>query len=179
MKLVILDRDGVINQDSANYIKNENEWIPISGSLESIAQLTQNNFIVIIVTNQSGIGRGLYSMENLNQIHQKMHRLLADMGGRIDSIFICPHTDEDECECRKPKHGMLLEIEKVYGTSLQKVYGVGDSLRDLQAFDAIKMQPILVKTGNGQQVLKQKKYPKKTRVFKNLKDATQHIIKSS
>jgi len=179
MKLVILDRDGVINQDSANYIKNENEWIPIPGSLESIAQLTQNNFKVIIVTNQSGISRGLYSIENLNQIHRKMHRLLADMGGRIDSIFICPHTDEDECECRKPKPGMLLEIEKVYGTSLQKVYGVGDSLRDLQAFDAIKMQPILVKTGNGQQVLKQKKYPKKTKVFKNLKDATQHIIKSS
>ena len=118
-------------------------------------------------------------MENLNQIHRKMHRLLADMGGRIDSIFICPHSDEDECECRKPKPGMLLEIEKVYGTSLHKVYGVGDSLRDLQAFDAIKMQPILVKTGNGQQVLKQKKYPKKTKVFKNLKDATQHIIKSS
>ena len=179
MKIVILDRDGVINQDSANYIKNENEWIPIPGSLEAIATLTQNNFKVIIVTNQSGVGRGLYSMENLNQIHQKMHRLLADMGSRIDSICICPHTEEDDCHCRKPRPGMLFEIEKTYGISVKNLFGIGDSLRDLEAFDTAKMQPILVKTGNGQKVSKQKKYPKKTKIFKNLLDASQYIIKSS
>jgi D-glycero-D-manno-heptose 1,7-bisphosphate phosphatase len=176
MKLIVLDRDGVINEDSANYIKNENEWIPIPGSLEAIALLTQNNFKVIIATNQSGIGRGLYTMEELNQIHEKMNRLLANIGGRVDSIFICPHTNEDDCICRKPKSGLLEEIEATYNFDLSLSYGVGDSLRDLEAFTHMRMKPILVKTGNGQTTLKEKKYPKKTKVFVNLFEAVNFII---
>ena len=120
MKIVILDRDGVINEDSANYIKNPNEWIPIPQSLEAIALLKQNNFYVIIATNQSGVGRGLYNVEVLNQIHNKMNKMLQDVGGSIDAIFFCPHTDEDNCNCRKPKIGMLEEIEKRFSSSLKK-----------------------------------------------------------
>ena len=178
MKLVILDRDGVINQDSANYIKNENEWIPIPGSLESIAQLTQNNFKVIIVTNQSGIGRGVYSMENLNQIHRKMHRLLADMGGRIDSIFICPHSDEDEdeCECRKPKTGLLLQAEKALGINLKGSYFVGDKFSDVQCALAHECKHLLVKTGYGEITLKNHD-TSQAQVFENLLSATKFICK--
>jgi D-glycero-D-manno-heptose 1,7-bisphosphate phosphatase len=178
LNIIVLDRDGVINQDSANYIKNDNEWIPIPGSLEAIALLNQNNFKVIIATNQSGIGRGLYSVDTLNLIHQKMHRLLAEMGAKIDAIYFCPHTDEDKCNCRKPKPGMFLEIEKTYRVDLNNVYGVGDSLRDLEAFAKANMKMILVKTGNGQKLFKSKKFPKKTKVFKDLSEAVNFIIKS-
>ena len=133
MKLVVLDRDGVINLDSVHFIKSTNEWIPISGSLEAIALLNQSGYRVAIATNQSGISRGLFDMVMLNAIHDKMHRALGQLGGRIDAMFYCPHSAEDNCACRKPKPGMMEEIGKRFGVDLTGVPIVGDSLRDLQA----------------------------------------------
>jgi len=134
MKLVILDRDGVINEDSASYIKNPNEWIPIPQSLEAIALLKQNNFHVVIATNQSGVGRGLYDISTLNQIHNKMIKMLQDVGGAIDAIFYCTHTDEDDCNCRKPKMGMLEEIEKKICLFLKKNTGNRRFIKRLKSF---------------------------------------------
>ena len=153
MKIVILDRDGVINQDNINHIKNPNEWIPIPESLEAIALLNQNDFAVALVTNQSGIGRGLFDIEALNNIHTKMISMVSEVGGSIDAIFYCPHTNEDNCECRKPKVGMLLEIQKRFAVTLDGIPAVGDSLRDLEAYNNVNAQPILVKTGNGEATL--------------------------
>ncbi|MDD2929853.1 MAG: D-glycero-beta-D-manno-heptose 1,7-bisphosphate 7-phosphatase, partial [Sideroxydans sp.] len=131
MKLIILDRDGVINYDSDQFIKSPDEWKPIPGSLEAIARLNQEGYRVVVATNQSGIGRGLFDMPTLNAIHDKMHKSLAQVGGRIDAIFFCPHTNEADCSCRKPKSGMMLEISARYGIGLAGVPAVGDSLRDL------------------------------------------------
>ena len=127
MKLVILDRDGVINQDSVHYIKNTNEWIPIPDSLESIARLNQHGFNVIIATNQSGIGRGLFDIETMNAINKKMLDLLSQVGGHIDAIFYCPHTEDAKCKCRKPKSGMLEEISTRFSTSLKNIPAIGDA----------------------------------------------------
>jgi D-glycero-D-manno-heptose 1,7-bisphosphate phosphatase len=149
MKLVILDRDGVINQDSDRFIKNPDEWRPIAGSLEAIAKLTQSGYRVIVATNQSGIGRGLFDMSTLNAIHEKMHRAVHQAGGRIDAIFYCPHAADSTCECRKPKPGMLKEIGLRFHTTLVGVPVVGDSLRDLEAAASVGAQPILVETGKG------------------------------
>ena len=131
MKLVILDRDGVINQDSANYIKSPNEWIPIPNSLEAISLLNQNGYSVVIATNQSGVGRGLYGIEELNNIHAKMIKMLAELGGSIDAIFFCTHTEEDHCDCRKPEIGMLLQAQKDYNIDLSNSYFLGDSQSDM------------------------------------------------
>ncbi|MEK9771672.1 MAG: D-glycero-beta-D-manno-heptose 1,7-bisphosphate 7-phosphatase [Nitrosomonadales bacterium] len=179
MKLIVLDRDGVINQDSANYIKSPNEWIPIPRSIEAISELTHNGFAVIIATNQSGIGRGLYSMDDVNQIHNKMHQLLSETRGRVDSIFICPHVDEDDCDCRKPKKGLLEQIEDRYQMNLKDCYGIGDSTRDLIAYHHAKMKPILVKTGNGISTFQEKKYPKGIKIFNDLYEAATFVIKNS
>ena len=149
MKLVILDRDGVINQDSANFIKNPNEWIAIPGSLEAIALLNQSGFRVALATNQSGIARGLFDMATLNAIHDKMHRALALVGGRIDALFYCPHAADDNCSCRKPKPGMIEDIGRRFSVDLHEVFGVGDSLRDLQAFATAGCKPILVCLARG------------------------------
>ena len=175
MKLVILDRDGVINQDSANYIKSPNEWIPIPGSLEAIALLNQNDFSVALVSNQSGIGRGLFDIEALNNIHTKMISMLSDVGGSIDAIFYCPSYDDNH-EDRKPNAGMLLEIQKRFSISLKGIPAIGDSLRDLQAYEKVNAQPILVKTGNGESTLREQKYPKNTLIFDNLFEASNKII---
>jgi len=176
MKLVILDRDGVINEDSVNFIKTPNEWIPIQDSLESIALLNQSGFKVVIATNQSGISRGLFDVSILNLIHEKMFKLLSQQGGHIDAIFFCPHRAEESCECRKPKPGMLKEIAHRFGIDLKKVPGIGDSLRDLEAFDAVGAQPILVKTGKGEETLAKGGLPKNTWICENLAEATQRII---
>ncbi len=176
MKLVILDRDGVINQDSANYIKNPNEWIPIPNSLEAIALLNQSGFTVVLATNQSGIGRGIFDTQTLNNIHTKMLNMITELGGSIDAIFYCPHINTDECLCRKPKNGMMLEIERRFSISLENIPAIGDSLRDLQAFDSAKAQPILVKTGNGETTILEKKYPKNTLIFEDLYEAAKKII---
>jgi len=149
MKLVILDRDGTINHDSDQYIKSPAEWKPIKGSLEAIARLSQAGWRVVVATNQSGIGRGLFDMATLNAIHDGMHRAVHQAGGRIDAVFFCPHAGDSSCECRKPKPGMLLEIAKRMNVELNGVPMVGDSLRDLQAAAAAGAMPVLVLTGKG------------------------------
>lgn len=153
MELILLDRDGVINEDSDDYIKSPEEWHPIPGSIQAIARLNHAGYRVIIVTNQSGVGRGLFDIDTLGKIHQKMCQQLEDAGATVESIFYCPHTPEDNCECRKPKPGMFLDIEQRLGKSLKGVYAVGDSLRDLQAAQAVEATPILVKTGKGMRTL--------------------------
>ena len=176
MKLVILDRDGVINQDSANFIKNPNEWIAIPSSLEAIALLNQSGFRVAIATNQSGIARGLFDMATLNAINDKMHRALAQLGGRIDAMFYCPHAADDHCTCRKPKTGMIEDISRRFSVDLSEVYAVGDSLRDLQAFSDAGCKPILVRSGKGEETLAAGNLPPNTLIFADLNEAVQHII---
>ena len=149
MKLVILDRDGTINQDSDNYIKSPLEWKPIPGSLEAIARLTQGGWRCVVATNQSGIARGLFDMATLNAIHAEMHRAVNQAGGRIEAIFFCPHAADSNCECRKPKPGLLLEISKRLDVELAGVPMVGDALRDLEAAVAAGAKPYLVLTGKG------------------------------
>jgi len=149
MKLIILDRDGVINQDSAHFIKSPEEWKAIPGSIEAIARLTQANYRVVIATNQSGIGRSLFDMETLNAIHNKMLKAVNQAGGRIEAIFYCPATAESNSPYRKPAPGMLREIGERMNLPLTGVPAVGDSLRDLEAAAAVGAQPILVLTGKG------------------------------
>ena len=149
MKLVILDRDGTINQDSDQYIKSPAEWKPIPGSLEAIARLTQGGWRIAVATNQSGIARGLIDMSTLNAIHAEMHRAVGQAGGRIDAIFFCPHSADSNCECRKPKPGLLLEIASRFGVNLKGVPMIGDTMRDVAAAAAAGAQPWLVLTGNG------------------------------
>ena len=187
MKLVILDRDGVINKDSANFIKKPNEWIAIPGSLEAIALLNQSGFRVALATNQSGISRGLFDMVTLNAIHDKMYRALSQLGGRIDAMFYCPHSADENCDCRKPKSGMIKEIGLRFSTDLTNVPGVGDALRDLQAYAESGCQPILVLTGKGEQTLADSKQAGKalpvnknnqqpTWICADLAEAAQRII---
>ncbi len=176
MKLVILDRDGVINQDSANFIKNPNEWIPIPGSLEAIALLNQSGFRVVVATNQSGVSRGLFDMATLNSIHDKMHRELAFVGGRVEAVFYCPHSADDGCDCRKPKPGMIKEIGKRFSVELDQVFAVGDAWRDIKAFSDAGCKTILVRTGKGEETLKGGNLPEHTLVFADLSEAVQHII---
>ena len=149
MKLVVLDRDGTINQDSDQYIKSPAEWKPIPGSLEAIARLTQGGWRIAVATNQSGIARGLFDMSTLNAIHAEMHRAVGQAGGRIDAIFFCPHAADANCECRKPRPGLLREIGSRFGVELAGVPMVGDSLRDVAAAAAAGAKPYLVLTGNG------------------------------
>ena len=176
MKLVILDRDGVINIDSVNFIKNPNEWIAIPGSLEAIALLNQSGFRVALATNQSGIARGLFDMATLNSINDKMHRALAQLGGRIDAMFYCPHAADDNCTCRKPKTGMIKDISRRFSVDLREVYAVGDSLRDLQAFSDAGCKPIQVRSGKGEETLAGGNLPLNTLIFADLNEAVQHII---
>ena len=152
--LVILDRDGVINQDSDAFIKSPEEWLPIPGSLEAIARLCRADYQVVVITNQSGLARGLFNMETLNAIHNKMLARVHEKGGKIDAIFFCPHGPDDDCECRKPSAGMFEELARRLDCSLQGVPAVGDSLRDLQAAHSVGAMPILVKTGNGKKSAK-------------------------
>ncbi len=154
MKLVILDRDGVINQDSDDYIKSPEEWLPLPGSAEAIALLNQAGYQVVVATNQSGIGRGYYSEETLAAIHNKMLKHLADHNADLASIFYCPHTPDDQCDCRKPASGLLDQIAARLGVSLAGAPLVGDSLRDLQAGLSHQCRPVLVKTGKGLRTLK-------------------------
>lgn len=168
MKLIILDRDGVINFDSAQFIKSPDEWKPIPGSLDAIARLTQWGYRVVVATNQSGIGRGLFDMDTLNAINDKMMRAVAQVGGRIEAIFFCPHAADSTCDCRKPKPGMMREIAARYNADLTGVPAVGDSLRDLEAAVAVGAQPILVLTGKGEKTRGDPKLPAHTLVFPNL-----------
>jgi D-glycero-D-manno-heptose 1,7-bisphosphate phosphatase len=177
MKLVILDRDGVINFDSDSFIKGPAEWRPIPGSLEAIARLNHAGFHVVLATNQSGVGRGLFEVSTLNAIHDKMHRALAHIGGRIDAIFFCPHAQDAGCSCRKPNPGLFDEIARRFNVDLKGVPSVGDSLRDLEAAAAVGAEPILVLTGKGRKTEEAGGLPPGTRVFSDLADAARSIVK--
>jgi len=176
MKLVILDRDGVINFDSAQFIKSPAEWKPIPGSLEAIARLNQSGYRVVVATNQSGVGRGLFDMDTLNKIHEKMHKSLFTVGARIDAIFYCPHAADSACECRKPKPGMFKRISQTLNIDLAGVPAIGDSLRDLQAGAAVGCKPILVRTGKGEKTLAEGNLPEGTLEFADLAQAVDWLL---
>lgn len=175
-KLVILDRDGVINVDSAQFIKNPDEWKPISGSLEAIARLRQNGYRIVVATNQSGVGRGLFDMDTLNRIHQKMHKAVVAAGGQIDAVFYCPHAADSRCDCRKPKPGMFKRISETLNIDLKGVAAIGDSLRDLQACAAVGCKPMLVLTGKGEKTRADGGLPEGTQEFADLAAAVDHIL---
>ena len=154
MKMIILDRDGVINEDT-HYIKSPKEWIPIPGSLEAIAALNNAGYTVVVATNQSGIARGYFDEQALAAIHQTMTQALNAFGAKIDRLFYCPHGPDDGCNCRKPKPGLFQQIAQTYDISLKDAIAVGDSLRDIQAAQAVGATPILVLTGKGSTTLTQ------------------------
>jgi len=175
MKFVILDRDGTVNHDSDQYIKSPEEWRPIKGSMEAIARLTQAGYRIVVATNQSGIARGLFDMTTLNLIHDAMHRAAAQAGGRIDAIFFCPHAADSDCECRKPRPGMLLEIARRFNVPLDEVHMVGDAVRDLQAAAAAGARPVLVLTGKGKKTQQAGDLPRGTQVFDDLAAFAEHV----
>ena len=168
MKLIILDRDGVINVDSEQFIKSPEEWKPIPGSLEAIARLNQWGWRVVVASNQSGVGRGLFGMDTLNAINDKMVRSLAQVGGRLDAIFFCTHAADSTCECRKPKSGLFQQIADRFNVDLNGVPCVGDSLRDLQAGVAVGCTPFLVLTGRGVKTQADPALPPGTQIFPDL-----------
>ena len=175
MKLVILDRDGTINHDSDEYIKSSAEWRPIAGSLEAIARLTHAGYRVVVATNQSGIARGLFDTSTLIAIHDKLQRAAAQAGGRIDGFFFCPHSADSACECRKPKPGMLLDIARRFNVSLEDVYMVGDSLRDVEAAANAGARPVLVLTGKGKKTKGEGRLPPGTEIFPDLAAFAQNL----
>jgi D-glycero-D-manno-heptose 1,7-bisphosphate phosphatase len=176
VKLIVLDRDGVINHDSDQYIKSPEEWRPIPGSLEAIARLNHAGYRVVVATNQSGVGRGLFDMGTLNAIHEKMHRALALVGGRIDAVFLCPHTADSVCECRKPSPGLLREAGRRFNVDLGGVPVIGDSLRDLQAAESVGARPMLVLTGKGERTLRDGDLPKGAAIYPDLAFAVSALL---
>ena len=168
MKLLILDRDGVINYDSDAYIKSLEEWIPLPGAVEAIARLSQAGWTVAVATNQSGLARGYYDLATLDAMHTRLRELVAEQGGEVGLIVHCPHGPDDGCACRKPKPGMLLEIASRFNVDLADVPVVGDSLRDLQAADAAGAQPVLVRTGKGTRTEADPALPRGARIYDNL-----------
>lgn len=176
LRLILLDRDGTINHDSDQYIKSPDEWRPIPGSLEAIARLNHAGYRVAVATNQSGIGRGLFDMATLNAIHEKMHRALAHVGGRVDAIFYCPHAADSSCDCRKPRGGLLKEAGRRFNVDLAGVPVVGDALRDLQAAEAVGAQPMLVLTGKGEKTLRDGDFPANTLIFPDLAFAASALL---
>ncbi|HHQ15105.1 MAG TPA: D-glycero-beta-D-manno-heptose 1,7-bisphosphate 7-phosphatase [Chromatiales bacterium] len=175
-RLVILDRDGVINRDSDDYIKSPAEWEPLPGSLAAIAALNQAGFTVVIASNQSGLGRGLFTADDLDAIHRKMRDAITAAGGRLDGIYYCPHRPEDNCDCRKPRAGLLKRIAADFDTGLTGVPIIGDSGRDLDAARAVGARPILVRTGNGEQTLRNYPDPDGIEVYADLAAAAQALI---
>ena len=176
MKLIILDRDGVINQDSDSFVKSVDEFIPLPGSIEAIARLCQADYRVAIATNQSGIARGLYDLDTLNAMHDKLRVELANHGGIIDMIAFCPHGPDDNCDCRKPLPGMYRAIAKRFDTSLKGIPVIGDSLRDLQAAQTVGATPMLVKTGKGERTLAKGEGLDGIPVFNDLADAVSALL---
>jgi D-glycero-D-manno-heptose 1,7-bisphosphate phosphatase len=179
MKLCILDRDGTINEDSEDYVKSPAEWQPLPGALEAIARINHAGWHVVVVTNQSGLGRGLFDVSSLNAMHAKMHEMLAAVGGRIDAIFYCPHAPEDLCNCRKPAPGLYEQIAERYGMDLTGMPTVGDSVRDLVAGTAVGCAPHLVLTGKsaiyrGREL--PEGFPAGTMVHDDLAAFAQHLV---
>lgn len=178
MKLIIIDRDGVINEDSDAYIKNTEEWIPLEGSLDAIARLNRAGYTVTVATNQSGLSRGYFDLKTLSAMHRKMESLLAEKGGHIDAMFYCPHGPKDDCDCRKPKPGLLNEIGKRFQTKLDNVLFVGDTLSDVRAAVAANAKPVLVRTGKGdktEKLLKENGF-EDVPVYKNLSKVVDAIL---
>jgi D-glycero-D-manno-heptose 1,7-bisphosphate phosphatase len=160
--MIILDRDGVINQDSDDYIKNADEWIPIPGSLEAIKRLKKAGYLVTVASNQSGVARGLFSEDDLKQIHDKMHRMLAARGASVDGVYYCPHGPRGNCICRKPKPGLLIQIARQYEIDLSETPYVGDNIGDIKAAKMAHALPVLVRTGKGEYVMQN--YPEAVNV---------------
>ena len=176
MKLVILDRDGTINEDSDAHIKSPSEWRPIGGSLEAIARLTHAGYRLVVATNQSGIARGLFDTSTLIAIHDRLQQAAAQSGGRIDAFFFCPHAADSACECRKPRPGMLREIARRFNVSIADAYMVGDAQRDLEAAAAAGARPVLVLTGKGEKTKSEGKLPPGTEVFADLAAFARHLV---
>lgn len=171
MKLVILDRDGTLNEDSADYVKSPDEWTPLPGALEAVARLNHAGWHVVVASNQSGLGRGLFDVSTLNAMHAKMHRMLAAVGGRVDAVFYCPHGPDEGCRCRKPEPGLFEQIGERYGVDLRGVPAVGDSPRDVLAGVAVGCEPHLVLTGKGETYARRglpDTLPATTRMHQNL-----------
>ncbi|AZF18800.1 D-glycero-beta-D-manno-heptose-1,7-bisphosphate 7-phosphatase [Pseudomonas sp. R3-52-08] len=175
LKLLILDRDGVINYDSDAYIKSVAEWIPLPGSIEAIAQLSKAGWTVAIATNQSGIARGYYDIATLDAMHARLRTLVAEQGGEVGLVVYCPHGPDEGCACRKPKPGMLKTIAKHYKVPLAGIWFVGDSLGDLEAAKAVDSQPVLVKTGKGEKT-QAKNLPVGTLIFDDLAAVAAELI---
>lgn len=181
MKLIILDRDGVINRDRSDFVKSAEEWQPIEGSLDAVAFLTQGGYTIAVATNQSGIARGYFSVETLNEMHAKMHKLVRQAGGEISGIWFCPHAADSHCACRKPKPGMVLDIIARFKADPAETYMVGDSLRDLQAIAAAGGKPILVRSGKGMKTLENDagRLPENTEIYDDLLAFALHLVPPS
>lgn len=178
--VIILDRDGVVNEDSPDYIKSPDEWRPISGSLEAIAHLNHAGYKVFLTTNQSGVGRGFFDEATLKKIHEKMIHLLKKAGGHFDEIYYCTHRPEDHCRCRKPEIGMLEQIEKDHHIDLKNTIHIGDALRDIQAAKKVDAEAILVLTGKGKKTLENNPELKnQIKICKNLAEAVEFILKKT
>lgn len=177
MKLIILDRDGVINEDSDAYIKSPDEFIPLTGSLDAITRLNKAGYTVAVATNQSGVARGYFDEDTLTAMHNKLKNLLSDIGGKIDYIAYCPHGPDDKCDCRKPLPGLLNQISKHYKTGLAGVPVIGDSLRDIESARAVNAIPILVRTGKGENTLAMGKGLENVTVFDDLSSAVDALLK--
>ena len=177
MKLIILDRDGVINEDSDDYIKTVDEWLPIPGSLQAMGKLCQAGYTLVVATNQSGISRGYFDLPTLHAMHSKMGKLLEQYGGEVDAIFFCPHSPDDKCECRKPRDGMLRDIGVRYQVNLNGIPLIGDSLGDIQSARSVGAKPMLVRTGKGERTLsKHVTELNGVPVYKNLAEAVSAIL---
>lgn len=176
MSFIILDRDGVINYESDQYIKSPDEWLPIPGSLDAIAQLNRHGFRVVVATNQSGVARGYYDVATLDSIHEKLMRELAAVGGYIEEVFFCPHHPDEQCSCRKPQPGLLEQIQAKYAINFADTFFIGDSFRDVRAARSVGCIPLLVLTGNGATDVK--KYPELASVpsFPDLAKAVEYVL---
>jgi D-glycero-D-manno-heptose 1,7-bisphosphate phosphatase len=175
-KYILLDRDGVINEESSVFIKSPDEFLPLENSLEAIALLNQHHYKIVIITNQSGLARGFFNETTLNLIHQKMRDELVKVGGEIEAIYFCPHQASDLCECRKPKGGLLKQFAADYDADLSQIYFIGDSLRDIQAAQNAGAIPVLVKTGNGSKTLQENpQLLTSILIFENLYDTAKHL----
>jgi len=179
MKLIILDRDGVINKDRSDGVRSPAQWEPLPGSLEAIARLTKAGYQLAVATNQSGIARGQLDLDTLYAIHRKMHEMVVEAGGHIDLIVFCPHSDANECQCRKPMPGMLYTINERLNVDLTDVHMVGDSLRDLQAAMAVGAMPVLVRTGKGMQTVESNKGLDHIPAFDDLAAFVDHLLDES
>src|SRR3990167_6730126 len=172
--LLVLDRDGVINFESPAYIKSPEEWLPIPGSIAAIGQLSHAKHKIVIATNQAGVGRGYYTLETLDAIHQKMLSMIAAAGGTIEHVYFCPHHPDEKCACRKPKPGMLLQIQRDFQISGKEMLFIGDSMRDYEASKAANCAFILVRTGFGRETEKTLKDPA-VKVFDDLEKVANHL----